>query len=63
MFKLFNRVSYNFSKTYDLAVIGGGPGGINKHIQDTSLPSKPHNLDSTPSASKKEELSEELAST
>jgi len=28
MLKLFNRVGYGFSnKTYDVAVIGGGPGG------------------------------------
>lgn len=28
MIKLFNRISHNFSKAYDVAVIGGGPGGI-----------------------------------
>lgn len=41
MFKLFNRISYGFSgKAYDLAVIGGGPGGKGSFIKDTSLLSR-----------------------
>lgn len=34
MIKLFNRISHNFSKTFDLAVIGGGPGGKDFPIKD-----------------------------
>ena len=45
MYKLFNRVAFNFSKSYDVAVIGGGPGGKPLDIQDTWLPSRPHNWD------------------
>ena len=62
MFKIFNRVSYNFSKSYDLAVIGGGPGGIYHFIQVMSLPSKLHNLDSIQFVSKKEDHLEVLVS-
>lgn len=55
MYKLFNRVGFGFSKSYDLAVIGAGPGGTTLVIKDTSLPSKLLNWDSTLSASKREE--------
>ena len=63
MFKLFNRISYRFSQSFDIAVIGGGPGGNTFFTQDTSQPSKQPNSDSTQSASKKEDPSEELVST
>lgn len=60
-----NNLVYRFAtKAYDLAVIGGGPGGTHHPLsQDTLLPSRVHNLDSIPSASKKEALSEEPVST
>ena len=45
MYKLFNRVAFNFSKSYDVAVIGGGPGGKPLDIQDTWLPSRLHSWD------------------
>ena len=45
MYKLFNRVAFNFSKSYDVAVIGGGPGGNPLVIQDTWPPSRPLNSD------------------
>lgn len=59
MFK--NNLVYRFAtKAYDLAVIGGGPGGTHHHLsKDTSLPSRLHNLDSIQSVSKKEALLEE----
>ena len=59
---MFNRVAYNFSKTYDLAVIGGGPGGYHLFIQDMLPLSRLLNLDLTLSALKKEEHLEELVS-
>ena len=62
MYKLFNRISYRFSQSFDIAVIGGGPGGNPFFTQDTSQPSRQPNLDSTQSASKKEDPSEEHAS-
>jgi dihydrolipoamide dehydrogenase len=38
MFKLFNRNLYAFSnRTYDLAVIGGGPGGYVAAIKAAQL--------------------------
>jgi hypothetical protein len=27
MFKSINRLAYQFSKSFDVAIIGGGPGG------------------------------------
>lgn len=40
-----SRVAYGFAgKSYDLAVIGGGPGGNSVLKQAMLLPSKPHNL-------------------
>jgi len=37
MLKLFNRIGYGFSgKGYDLAVIGGGPGGNSFPTKDMS---------------------------
>lgn len=42
MFRLFNRTAFGFStKSFDLAIIGGGPGGTLPPTQDTSLPSRP----------------------
>lgn len=62
MFK--NNLVFRFAtKAYDLAVIGGGPGGNDCHLlKDMSPPSRVHNLDSIPYVSKKEALSEEPAS-
>jgi len=41
MFKLYNKIAYRFSnKTYDLAVIGGGPGGNFKSTKVMLLPSR-----------------------
>ena len=60
MLKLFNRIGYGFSnKTYDVAVIGGGPGGNFQPIQVMQLPSRLPNSDLIPSALRKEALWEE----
>lgn len=41
MLRLFNRNLYNFSnRSFDLAVIGGGPGGTASLTKATSLPSR-----------------------
>jgi hypothetical protein len=62
MLRLFNRQIYAFSnRAFDLAIIGGGPGGTYLDIQDMSLLLKPHNLDSILSASKREAHWEEPA--
>jgi hypothetical protein len=62
MFKLFSSKNpvFKFStKAFDVAVIGGGPGGNTFLIQVMLQPLKLLNLDSTQSVLKKEEALEE----
>lgn len=65
MFRIFASKSpiFRFStKSFDVAVIGGGPGGISSIIQVMLLPLRLLNLDLTPFAFKKEEVLVELVS-
>ena len=62
MLKLFNKIGYGFSnKSFDVAIIGGGPGGILQSSQVMSLPSRLLNSDLILSVLKKEALWEEHA--
>ena len=64
MMKLLNRTMFGFaSQAFDVAVIGGGPGGIFIINKATLLPSRLHSLASRLLVSKAEGHSEALALT